>query len=152
MSAHPHDVAGRRPRNGIELLEDLLPRLDRLVSEMARDRENMTDTLAALRGSSNHMLWSGTIQLTTALLSWSQDFVVPFASVLVADTLGAGPLTISTGAAGEAMGPGTLQLPLNGYANAPLTGRHLSIIGAVANKPVFVAIFTKVQTPTFGLL
>lgn len=135
----------------MEYLEDLLPRLDRLVGAIEHDRENSSEVLAELRGVKNRMLLASSVQLVTANFLWSSDFVVPFASVLVADLQGAGPLIVSVDATGAALGSGALQLPVNGFACVPLVGRHLSITGA-ANKPVFVACYTTAQPPTFGLL
>jgi len=144
------DVPGRRPRSGLELLEDLIPRFDLLLRELELTRENSTAALDSLRGVHNQMLFAGTVILQTAALVWAQDFVVPFASVLVADLQGAGPLTVSTDASGAALGAGSLTIPLNGFASVPLIGRHVSIAGSVANKPVFVAIYTTPQSPAFG--
>jgi len=135
----------------MEYLEDLLPRLDRLVSAVEHDRENSASAIAELRGVKNKMLLAGNVQLITANFLWSIDFVVPFASVLVADLQGAGPLVISTDGTGAALGAGSLQIPVNAFACVPLVGRHLSISGA-ANKPVFVAVYTTAQSPAFGVL
>jgi len=135
----------------MEYLEDLLPRVDRLVTGMEHDRENTTQVLAHLRGVKNNMLLASTVQLVTANFLFSADFVVPFASVLVADLSGAGPLTISTDATGATLGAGAIVIPVNVFACVPLVGRHLSIQGA-ANKSIFVACYTTLQAPTFGVV
>lgn len=144
-------VAGRRPPSALEMLEEILPRLDQVLGAMAHDRANTAEAIAALRGVHNEMLFAGTVQLLGIPLQWAQDFVVPFASVLVADTQGAGPLVISTDASGATLGPGTVTIPINGFVTLPLVGRHLNITGTVAQKPVFVACYTKRQPPTFGV-
>jgi hypothetical protein len=136
-------------KTALEALVELIPRLDRLVSNMELDREQSSETIALLRGKANDLLWSGTVVLKGSAGSWSttMDFTVPFARVAYIDSQSLGPYVISTDAMGGAFGPGVYNsFPGGGDAGTvPLIGRHLSITCANAGAgpiSLFVAVFT----------
>jgi hypothetical protein len=142
------NAAGRRQPHPIEALAEdvatLIPEMRAVVAAMWADLERSTTLIGLLRGVQDDLLISGMWQLAGTPLTWSQDFVVPFASIVVADPNGAGPLTVSTEAAGATLGAGTIQANINDVFCVPIRGRHLSITGSVANKPIFVAASTRI--------
>lgn len=136
--------------------EDLIERLERLgqnVEVLAevqrREMERSTHLISLFRSGQDDLLFSGMVQLSGSTLTFEQDWTVPFASVSVADPNGLGPLTISTDATGASLGPGTVQLNLNGVATVPMVGRHLSVVGAKAGA-LFLAVYSKMRPLTWA--
>lgn len=147
------ETPGRRAPHPVERiaeqLGELTESLNGVIGAMWAELERSSQLIGLLRGVQDDLLLSGMWQLTGTPLQWSQDFVVPFASIVVADPNGAGPLSISTEAAGATLGAGTVQSNINDVLCVPLRGRHLSIV-ATAARPIFVAVSTRIMPTYWG--
>ena len=128
-------------------LEELLPRLDRLIEGLEIQREQSSQSIALLRGLTNDLMWSGTIQLqgSSGAWEWKGDYTVPFARVGYVDSGKFGPFLITTDATGATKGPGTFTSFGGDSGTVPLIGRHLEISSSYSGAGVptlFLAIFT----------
>ena len=129
----------------ISTWEDLVPRLDRLVSLLEEQIAQSTSELALSRSKLNGTLLTSTVILGGAAGNWSWDWdsTVPFASVGFSDSLSLGPYVISTDAQGAGAGVGTYNVATGASGEIPLMGTHLSIRSTAAIQPkIFVAVFT----------
>lgn len=149
MSFHPvqdleHDV---------DELRRLVRALEALAGFAAAQDQRLTELVALQRGlSSNGILWSGALKVTSAGAA-HKSFQAPFACLLVADLSGVGPLFVANDTVDDVLaeqaGVGRWKVPANGSQIIPLEGTELSLT-STADGICYVAAFTKAPAPVLA--
>lgn len=127
-----------------EALQRLITTLDPIAQFLELQLEQSSESIAALRGKANDLLWCGKVQIGAGK-SWDQDYQVPFARVAYVDFSSAGAFNFSTDAARSEMGAGTYQSFAGGGDSGvfPFVGRHLSVWPVSGDAcQLFLVVFT----------
>lgn len=133
-------------------LGDLIRKLDSIAEVLTLETNRQSELITLMRGPlANNVIWDGTIQLDAGGRA-TKSFGVPFASMLVADANGVGPLIVSTEPNDGVVGVGTAPVPFGAAATVPFTGRQFYISGGKANGTVYVAVFSIPKDPFFAQL
>lgn len=135
-------------RKDASALEDLIPRLDRMLELFEMELGQSSATLALMRSKLNDTLYAGTKIFDGAAGQWyaNFDFAVPFASVGFSDSLSMGPFVLSLEGDGGSTGVGKYTTSLGSSGEIPMNGTHLTITSTAATQPrLFVALFTATQ-------
>ncbi len=138
----------RRDESFLAALDALVHRLEDVAQREQREYQRMSETIAMLRAGENFVVLAGMVNIP-ASLTWGQDFAVPFASVAAADPNGAGPLVLEVDGGSGQSSLGSAQLNVKDFACVPLRGRRLDVVATVA-KPIFVAVYTRIQPLAWG--
>jgi hypothetical protein len=142
----------RQAGETVDDLGDLIRKLDRVASLLTLEANRQSELITLLRGPlANNVIWDGTVALD-ATGRFTRSFQVPFASMLVADSNGVGPFSISTEPNDGALGVGTAPIPFGATAMVPFTGRQLYISGGKPNGTLYIALFSIQKEPFFDQL
>jgi len=131
-------------KNDAVSLEDLIPRLDRLLELFDMQLNQSTETLSLMRTKVNGLMYSGTAVFEGAAGAWRWRMspVVPFASIGFSDSQSMGPFVIANSADAGDAGPGTYTTAIGASGEIPMIGTTLSITSTAATQPrLFVAVF-----------
>ena len=130
-------------RETFEAMQRLVTTLDPIARFLEIQLEQSSESIAALRGKANNLLWCGKVQIQAGQ-SWDQDYQVPFARVGYVDYSSAGAFNFSTDAGRDVMGAGTYESFAGGGDSGvfPFVGRHLSVwpVSGAACK-LFIVVF-----------
>ena len=125
-------------------LQSLIETLDPIAKFLEIQLQQSSESIAALRGKANDLLWCGKVQIPAGG-SWDQDYQVPFARVGYVDYSSAGAFNFSTDASRSEMGPGTYESFDGGGDSGifPFIGRHLSVWPVSGDAcQLFLVVFT----------